>query len=66
MAVEVPYTRDHVYAWLVEFKQQDEEDDLRQWMTDKLGDDAQLRVRGETLIDLIMGDMDSYVVELDD
>jgi hypothetical protein len=64
MAVVLPYKRDHVYAWIVEFFEQDEVESLREWLTDKLGNDADMVIRGRTLIDMLMEDTGTYVLDL--
>jgi len=67
MALELPYKRDHVYAWMVEFFGQSEVTSLRDFLADKLGDDADMVIRrhhaNTSLIDLLMADTASYVMD---
>jgi len=63
MAVDLPYKRDHVYAWMVEFFGQSENDSLRDFLAGKLGNDADMIVRGRPLIDRLMDDTGTYVMD---
>jgi hypothetical protein len=56
-------TRDQVYYWLHEFFEQSEVTDLREWLTTKLGDEADRMVRGRRLIDMLMDDTGTYVLD---
>lgn len=56
-------TRDQVYYWLREFFEQSDVTDLREWLKDKLGDEADRMVRGRRLIDMLMDDTGTYVLD---
>jgi hypothetical protein len=68
-AWEIKYSRDQVYEWLLEYYNQNRVKKLRTWMLRKLGDDAQLMIRRpdgvpQPLIDLLLSDVQSYVIDL--
>jgi hypothetical protein len=71
---DITYSRDTVQGWLIEYYEQSEVTDLREWLVGKLGDDAELQVRRPAhdgprtvpLIDLILDDTPSYVMDFRD